>query len=106
MKCVEEAVGTVRNHLPDKFYKGRSQEKTLLHRPDFFLLRSPLDGAGFVLTVRTMCSVAGRVGPAVGVFSTSDFHRFFATKPVSSETSKAERRSNLATIFLSGTRGP
>jgi hypothetical protein len=36
----------------------------------------------------------------------SGFHRFCATKPVSSETSKAERRSNLATIVLSGTRGP
>ena len=26
-----------------RFYKGRSQEKTLLHSPEFFLLRSPLD---------------------------------------------------------------
>jgi hypothetical protein len=26
-----------------RFYKGRSQEKTLLHWPEFFLLRSPLD---------------------------------------------------------------
>jgi hypothetical protein len=33
-------------------------------------------------------------GPAFGVFSTSGFHRFFATKPVSSETSKPERGSN------------
>src|SRR6267142_5394010 len=89
-----------------KFYKRRSQEKTHPLRLEFFLLRSPLDGAGFVLTVRTMCSVAGRVGPAVGVFSTSGFHRFFATKPVSSETSKAERWSNLATIVLLGTRWP
>src|SRR5271169_3251173 len=53
-----------------------------------------------------MCSVAGRGGPAVWVFSTSGFHRLFATKPVSSETNKAERWSNLATIVLSGTRGP
>ena len=52
-----------------------------------------------------MGSVAGQWGPAVGVFSTSGFHRFFATKPVSSETNKAERRSNLATIVLFGTRG-
>jgi hypothetical protein len=29
--------------------------------------------------------------PVVWVFSTSGFHRFLATKPVSSETSKAER---------------
>ena len=28
---------------PDLFYKKESQKKTLLHRPDFFLLRSPLD---------------------------------------------------------------
>ena len=40
-----------------------------------------------------MCSVAGHGGPAVWVFSTSGFHRFFATKRVSSETSKAERWS-------------
>src|SRR5271154_2118127 len=75
----------------DLFYKGRSQEKTHLLRPGFFLLLSPLDGAGSVLTARTGCSVAGQCGPAVWVFSTSGFHRFFATKPVSSETNKAER---------------
>src|ERR1700756_5226629 len=44
---------------PDKFYKRRSQEKTLLRRLEVFLLRSPHDGAGSLLTVRTMCSVAG-----------------------------------------------
>ena len=43
-----------------------------------------------------MCSVAGACDPAVWIFSTSGFHHFFATKPVSSETSKAERWSNLA----------
>jgi hypothetical protein len=79
---------------PGKFYKGRSQEKTPRQRLAVFLLRSPLDGAGSVLTTRTRCSVAGQCGPAVGVFSTSGFHRFFATKPISSETSKAERRSS------------
>ena len=91
---------------PDKFYKGRSQEKTRPLRLEFFLLLSPLDRARSVLTYRAMCSVAGHYGPAVWVSSTSGFHRFFATKPVSSETSKAERRSNVATIVLSGTRGP
>src|SRR5260370_37676639 len=35
-----------------------------------------------------MCSVAGQCGPAVWVFSTSGFHRLFATKPVSSETKR------------------
>src|SRR5258707_14612200 len=53
-----------------------------------------------------MCSVAGHSDPVDWVFSTSGFHRFLATKPVSSETSKAERWSNLATIVLFGTRGP
>ena len=43
---------------------------------------------------------------AVWVFPTSGFHHFFATKPVSSETNKAERWSNVATIVLFGTRGP
>src|SRR6267378_4350567 len=91
---------------PRKFYKGRSQEKTHLLRLEFFLLLSPLDRARSVLTYRAMCSVAGPCDPVVWVFSTSGFHRLFATKPVSSETSKTERRSNLATIVLSGTRGP
>jgi len=40
-----------------------------------------------------MCSVSGPCDPVVWVFTVSGFHRFFATKPVSSETSKAERRS-------------
>src|SRR5882762_1947145 len=84
------------------FYKGRSQEKTHLLRLEFFFLRSPLDGTRSVLTYRAMCSVAGRSGPAVWVFSTSGFHRFLATKPVSSETSKAETVVNLATIVLFG----
>src|SRR5258706_795709 len=88
------------------FYKSRSQEKTHLLRLEFFLLLSPLDRARSVLTCRAMCSVAGPCDPVDWVFSTSGFHRFLATKPVSSETSKAERRSNLATIVLSGTRGP
>ena len=92
--------------IPDKFYKGRSQEKTHLPRLEVFLLLSPLDRARFILTCRAMCSVAGQGDPVDWVFSTSGFHRFFATKPVSSETSKAERRSNLATIVLLGTRGP
>jgi hypothetical protein len=37
-----------------------------------------------------MCSVAGHFGSVIWVFSTSGFHCFFATKPVSSETSKLE----------------
>src|ERR1700722_1545751 len=76
---------------PGKFYKGRSQEKTHLLRLEVFLLLSPLKRARSVLTYRAMCSVAGQCDPVVWVFSTSGFHRFLATKPVSSETSKAER---------------
>src|SRR6202521_5461988 len=91
---------------PDKFYKGRSQEKTHRLRLEDFLLLSPPDRASSVLTYRAMCSVAGQGDPVDWVFSTSGFHRFFASKPVSSETSKAERWSNLATIVLLGTRWP
>ncbi len=40
-----------------------------------------------------MCSVAGPAGPAIWGSSASGFHRVLATKPVSSETSKAERWS-------------
>src|SRR5258708_30129845 len=40
-----------------------------------------------------MCLVAGQYDPVVWVFYISGFHRFLATKPVSSETGKAERRS-------------
>ena len=50
------------------------------------------------MTGHAMCSVAEYCHPAVWVFSTSGFHRFFAAKPVSSETSKAER-------WLSGNHG-
>src|SRR5712675_2684538 len=78
---------------PGKFYKKGSQEKTHLQRLDVFLLRSPFEGAGSALSCRVRCSVAGHGGPAVRVFSPSGFHYLFATKPVSSETSKAERRS-------------
>src|SRR6202171_4635004 len=48
---------------PIRFYKGRSQEKTHLLRPEFFLLLSPLDRASSVLTYRAMCSVAGPCDP-------------------------------------------
>jgi len=36
----------------------------------------------------------GPCDPVVWVFTVSGFHRFFTTKPFSSETSKAERRSS------------
>ncbi len=55
------------------------------------MLRSPLDRARSVLACRSKVSVAGHCGPAGWVFSTRGFHCFFATKPIGSETSKAER---------------
>jgi hypothetical protein len=79
---------------PDKFYKRRIQEKT--HRPSgrtFSCFSAPRGRARFVLPFRAICSVAGPCDPVLWVFSTSGFHRSFATKPVSSETSRAERRS-------------
>jgi hypothetical protein len=57
------------------------------------LLPSPRDRARSVLSRGAMDSGAGFCGPAVWIFSTSGFHRLFATKPFSSETSKAERWS-------------
>src|SRR5712671_7947651 len=78
---------------PGKFYKKGSQEKTHLQRLDVFLLRSPFEGAGSVLSCRARC-FAGHGGPAVRVFSPSGFHYLFATKLVCSETSKAEPRSS------------
>jgi hypothetical protein len=45
--CVYRHFSSMKNLLfwssPDYFYKGRSQEKTQLQRPEFFLLRSPPD---------------------------------------------------------------
>ena len=67
------------------------------------------------MAFRAMCSAAGYGDAAVWVFSTSGFHRLFATKPVRSETNKAEPRSSgdhssirdFAPIAFSGyPRGP
>src|SRR6516165_5110879 len=82
--------------MPGKFYKSRSQEKNLSHGRNFSCFAAHLIERDLFLTGRTMCSVVGYSGPAVWVFSTSGFHRLFATKPVSSETNTAERRSNCA----------
>jgi hypothetical protein len=51
---------------PDKFYKKGSQEKTVPHRPELFLLLR-LDRASSVLTDRAMCSVAAPCDPVVWV---------------------------------------
>src|ERR1700688_3015493 len=82
IECQGEQELSAMRPTPDKFYKGRSQEKTPLRWLKVFLLLSPLNGARSVLTARTRCSVAGHFGPAIWVFSTSGFHCLFATKPV------------------------
>src|SRR5712691_13552451 len=51
----------------EKFYKGGSQEETLLLRPEFFLLPSPPDRARSALSGRAMDSGAGHCGPAVWI---------------------------------------
>jgi hypothetical protein len=66
-KSEENSAGVIFLSLltPDLFYKRRSQEKTPLRWLKRFLLLSPRDGAGSVLTVRTRRSVAGHIGPAI-----------------------------------------
>src|SRR5438309_7825039 len=77
-----------------KFYKGRSQEKIHLRRLEFFLASQPTRLSRICSGLRATCPVAEYGGPAVWIFSVSGFHRLSATKPVSSETNKAERRSS------------
>ena len=78
---------------PEKFYKGGSQEKTLLLWPEFFLLPSPLDRARSVLNCRAMDSGAGHGGPAVWIFSTSGFHRVVRDEAYSFRNQQAIRWS-------------
>jgi hypothetical protein len=61
--------------VPDKFYKGGSQEKTPLLWPEFFLLPSPHDRARSVLNGRAMDSGAGHGVPAVEFTPVTDFNR-------------------------------
>jgi hypothetical protein len=77
----------------DLFYK-RSQEKNTSPVAGFVLAVQPTPLSKIVFAIRSL--ISGRyeqLCSALG-FSTSGSHRFFATKPVSSETNKAERRSN------------
>ena len=77
---------------PVKFYKGGSQEKTLLLPPEFFLLPSPRERAR-VLSCRCMVSVCRAQCPRDLGFFYQRFSSPIATKPISSETRKAERWS-------------
>src|SRR5580704_10932747 len=51
---------------PDQFYKGRSQEKTLLPRLEVFLLLSPYDRARVVRTYRPCARLRGTVAQRFG----------------------------------------
>jgi hypothetical protein len=71
--------------------KGEVKKKHVCFGWNFSCFAAPLDRARSVLTYRAPRHVLGSGAPVVWIFSTSGFHLFFATKPVSSETSKAER---------------
>jgi len=60
---------------PDSFYKKESQEKNVPNGWNFSCFAAHLNEQDSVLTDRTVCSVAGHLGPAIGVFSISGFHR-------------------------------
>jgi hypothetical protein len=82
--------------------QGEVKDKHFSFGWNFSCFAAHFERARSVLTYRAMGSVAGPCGPVVGVFSTSDFHRFFATRPVSSETSKAEQWSSWRPLFYPG----
>ena len=63
---------------PDSFYKKESQEKNVPNGWNFSCFAAHLNEQDSVLTDRTVCSVAGHLGPAIGVFSISGFHRSIA----------------------------
>jgi len=79
--------------LPGKFYERRSQEETDPLRLEFVLLRSHLIERDLFCSSAPCARLRG-LATLVWVFSPSDFHRFLATKPVSSETNKAEQWSS------------
>ena len=70
-----------------------TQEKTRLRRLKFFLLPSPRNRARLVLTFRAIDSVCRALWPSDWGFFYQRFPSPVATKPISSETRKAERWS-------------
>jgi hypothetical protein len=89
---------------PEKFYKGGSQEKTPLRRPEFFLLPSPGDRARLVLTCRAMDSVCGPLCRSRWVFFYQRFSSPVATKPSVLKPAK-QNGGQVPTMVLSETRG-
>src|SRR5579862_1358202 len=90
--------------LPDKFYKGGSQEKTRLLRPEFFLLPSPRDRARAVPPCRAMGSVCRALWPSGSGFLYQRFSSPIATKPSVLRPAK-QNGGQVPTMVLSETRG-
>jgi hypothetical protein len=88
----------------EKFYKGGSQEKTRLRRPEFFLLPSPRDRARSVRTYRATCSVCKAQGPSDWGFFYQRFSSTVATKPSVLKLAK-QNGGQVPTMVLSETRG-
>jgi hypothetical protein len=89
---------------------GRSRyvevkKKTQLQRLEFFLLRSPLDGARSVLTYRTRCSVAGQCDPVDWGFLYQRFSSLVRNEACQFRKQQSRTAVQLPTIVLSGTRG-
>jgi hypothetical protein len=87
-----------------KFYKGGSQEKTLLLWPEFFLFPSPCDRARSVLTRRAMDSVCRAPSPNDLGFLYQRFSSPSATKLSGLKPAK-QNGGQVPTMVLSETRG-
>ena len=90
----------------EKFYKRRSQQKTLHCRPDFCGFPAPLviEQDLFSLSAPKARDAADNRVAFVG-FLPAVFMTRFATKPVTCETSK-QNVGHVPTMVLFGTRGP
>jgi hypothetical protein len=90
----------------ERFYKRRSQQKTLHLRPDFcgFPAQLVIEQDLFSLSAPKARDAADDRVAFVG-FLPAVFMTRFATKPVTCETSK-QNVGHVPTMVLSGTRGP
>jgi hypothetical protein len=77
--------------VPDKFHKGSQGKNTFpVAGVGVFLAVQPAPWSRIVLAFRSVSSGRYAIPVALLVFSASGFHRFFTTKPVSSETNKQQ----------------
>ena|SRR6266481_2467694 len=89
-----------------KFYKKESQEKTHLHRPDFFLIRSPFDGAGSVPELPRQAFGCWTLLSSDLGFLYQRFSLLLRNEACQFRNQQSRTAVKLATIVLSGTRGP